>query len=69
MDKLEELRLKQIEIVGFRKLLSLTVFQSSFLMYVTFDTCLGSLFVGQEAMILSFTSNFFVYVKVFNKMN
>ena len=67
MDKLKELRLKQIEIVGFRKLLSLTVFQSSFLMYVMLDTCLGSLFVGQEATILSFTSHFFVYVKVFNK--
>ena len=31
-------RLKQILIVGFRKLVSLTVFQSSFLLFVTFYT-------------------------------
>ena len=34
-------RLKQIAIVFFAKLDSLTVFQSSFLLFVTFDLTLG----------------------------
>ena len=49
--------------MGFSKLVSLTDFQkSSVLLFATFDIMLRR-FVGQEVVILSFTSNFFSNVK------
>ena len=56
-------RLKRIESVGLWKIVSPTVFQSSFLLFLKFDITLGVVFVAQETAILSFTSNFFVNVK------
>ena len=43
---------------GFWKLASQTVFQSSLVLFVTFKWWLGDIFVWQEAVIFSFTSNF-----------
>ena len=43
--------------------LTLTDFQSSLLLFVTIDTTLEKYTVEQEAVILSFTSNFFVNAK------
>lgn len=40
--------------MGFWKLVSLTVFRSSFLLFVTFHITLGQYIVGEEAVILSF---------------
>ena len=59
-------RLKRIESVGLWKIVSPTVFQSSFLLFLKFDITLGSVFFAQETAILSFTSNFFVNVKFHN---
>lgn len=45
-------------------------FHISFLLFVTFDIMLkGSIFVHQEAVILSFRSNFFVKVKFQSESN
>ena len=51
--------------MGFKTIISLTVFQSLFLLFVTFNT-LGNIFDGQEAVISSFTNNLFERV-VFKK--
>ena len=51
--------------MGFKTIISLTVFQSLFLLFVTFNT-LGNIFDGQEAVISSFTNNLLVRV-VFKK--
>ena len=40
--------------MGFKTVISLTVFKSLFLLFVTFNT-LGNIFDGQEAVISSFT--------------
>ena len=58
-------RLKRIESVGFWKIVSPTIFQSSFLLFLTFGIMLGSVFVAQETASLSFT-NFFVNVEFHN---
>jgi len=49
--------------VGFSKFVSLTNFQSSFSLFVTFHIMPRRIFVGQEAVILSFTRYFFAEVK------
>ena len=51
--------------MGLKTIISLTVCQSLFLLFVTFNT-LGNIFDGQEAVILSLTNNLFARV-VFKK--
>ena len=51
--------------MGFKTIISLTVFKSLFLLFVTFNT-LGNIFDGQEAVISSFTIILFERV-VFKK--
>ena len=49
--------------MGFLKFVSLTVFQCSFSLFVTFDIMPGRIFVGQESVILSCTRYSFAKIK------
>ena len=50
--------------MGLSKLFSLTVFQSFFLLFVTFDIMLERHICRKKAMFLSFTSYFFANVRL-----
>ena len=58
MDKFKE-DWNGLQLLGFWKLVSLTIFQSSFFLHVAFDIMLGKKIVWHEAVIFSFASNFF----------
>ena len=61
-------KLKRIAVVVFEKLVSLTVFQSSFLLFVTFDIMLWQRYLFDTKLcFLSFTSKFHGNVNPMNE--